>query len=317
MIERKIISIVIPAYNEAENVPAIAGKISALFRSLPFYSYEIIFVADGCTDKTIEMIKHLCHRKNIFYIELSRNFGHQLAVKAGLDHAKGDCVISMDCDQQHPIELIPALLSKWEEGYEVVYTIRKEDRRQHPAKRLSSRLYYGVLNKLSPVKLESGSADFRLIDRKVANVLKRFGENEPFLRGIIKWIGFSQHAIYYHPAERFAGKTKYTIKKMLRLALTGITSFSIRPLYIMVYLGFLFSALSILYIPYVIFTFYSGKEVSGWASLIMTVVFFGGLQVTFLGILGIYIGKMFMQTKSRPSYIIRSTNIKDDSPCSC
>lgn len=317
MIERKIISIVIPAYNETENVPAIAGKISALFRSLPFYSYEIIFVADGCTDKTIEMIKHLCHRKNIFYIELSRNFGHQLAVKAGLDHAKGDCVISMDCDQQHPIELIPALLSKWEEGYEVVYTIRKEDRRQHPAKRLSSRFYYCVLNKLSPVKLESGSADFRLIDRKVANVLKRFGENEPFLRGIIKWIGFSQHAIYYHPAERFAGKTKYTVKKMLRLALAGITSFSIRPLYIMVYLGFLFSALSILYIPYVIFTFYSGKEVSGWASLIMTVVFFGGLQVTFLGILGIYIGKMFMQTKSRPSYIIRSTNIKDDSPCSC
>lgn len=317
MIERKLVSIVIPAYNEAENIPAIAGRIAALFDSLLFYSYEIIFVADGCTDQTIATIEQLCDRGNIFYIELSRNFGHQLAVKAGLDHAQGDCVISMDCDLQHPVELIPELLSKWEEGYEVVYTVRMEDRRQHPAKRLSSRFYYGMLNKLSPVKLESGAADFRLIDRKVVNVLKRFNENEPFLRGLIKWIGFSQYAICYHPAERLSGKTKYTVKKMLKLALAGVTSFSIRPLYIMVYLGFLFSALSILYIPYVIYTFCSGREVSGWASLIMTVVFFGGLQVTFLGILGIYIGKMFMQTKSRPSYIIRSTNIKDYSPWSC
>ena len=308
----KQVSIIIPAYNEAENIPVICETIARIFSDLP-YQYEIILVVDGCTDNSLEVIQNLpLTNDRIFFIEFSRNFGHQLALKAGLDFANGDCVISMDCDMQHPPELLPQLLHKWEEGYEVVYTLRKEDKRLPLGKRISSKLYYKTLNSLSDVELDAGSADFRLLDKKVVEAFKRFHENEPFLRGLLKWIGFKQHALTYEPAPRFAGKTKYSFKKMTRLALQGVTSFSIKPLYIAVYLGFAFSMCSVLYIPYVLHAYYSGHEVSGWASLIMTVVFFGGLQLLILGIIGIYIGKMFLQSKNRPNYIIRSTNINSN-----
>lgn len=308
----KRVSIIIPAYNEAENIPVICETIARVFTDLP-YHYEMIIVIDGATDHTLTVIQNLIQTNNhIFFIEFSRNFGHQLALKAGLDHADGDCVISMDCDMQHPPELLPLLLEKWEEGYEVVYTLRNEDKKLPFGKRISSKLYYKTLNSLSDVELDAGSADFRLLDKKVVAAFKNFHENEPFLRGLLKWIGFSQYALTYEPAPRFAGKTKYSFKKMMRLALQGVTSFSIKPLYIAVYLGFAFSMCSVLYIPYVLHAYYSGYEVSGWASLIMTVVFFGGLQLIILGIIGIYIGKMFLQSKNRPNYIIRSTNINSN-----
>jgi len=309
----KRVSIIIPAYNEAENILVICQSIAHVFSGLP-YQYEIILVVDGCTDNTLEVIENLIQSNNrIFFIEFSRNFGHQLALKAGLDYADGDCVISMDADMQHPPELLPLLLEKWEEGYEVVYTIRKEDKKLPYGKRISSKVYYKTLNSLSDVELDSGSADFRLLDRKVVAAFKNFHENEPFLRGLLKWIGFKQYALTYDPASRFAGKTKYNFKKMTRLALQGVTSFSIKPLYIAVYLGFTFSMFSVLYVPYVLHAYCTGREVSGWASLIMTVVFFGGLQLIILGIIGIYIGKMFMQSKNRPNYIVRSTNINNPS----
>lgn len=306
----KLVSIIIPAYNEAENIPKICETIASIFLNLP-YQHEIILVADGCTDNTLEVIDELTKiYNNIFYIEFSRNFGHQLALKAGLDYADGDCVISMDCDMQHPPELLPLLLAKWEEGNEVVYTLRNEDKKLPFSKRISSKLYYKTLNSLSDVELDAGSADFRLLDKKVVVAFRNFHENEPFLRGLLKWIGYKQYALTYEPAPRYAGKTKYSFKKMIRLALQGVTSFSIKPLYIAVYLGFIFSMCSILYIPYVLHAYYSGQEVSGWASLIMTIAFFGGLQLIILGIIGIYIGKMFLQSKNRPNYIVRSSNIK-------
>lgn len=305
----KLISIVIPAYNESENIPKIAAAIENQFKSLP-YKYEIIMVADGCTDSTLEKIHELILiNKNIFYIEFSRNFGHQNALKAGLDHANGDCVISLDCDLQHPPEIIPEMLAKWESGYEVVYTIRKEDKKLPISKRFSSKLFYQMINKLSDVEIESGSADFRLLDKKVIRIMKNFHENEPFLRGLIKWIGFKQFSMEYSPNQRTLGKSKYNLKRMISFALQGVTSFSVRPLYGAIYLGFTFTMLSVLYLPYVLHAFHSGKEVSGWASIIMTIVFFGGLQLTILGIIGIYVGKMFMQVKDRPNYIIRSTNL--------
>ncbi len=307
----KLVSIVIPAYNEAENIPKICETITSIFRDLP-YVYEIILVVDGCTDNSLEVINELTkNNPHIFFIEFSRNFGHQLALKAGLDFADGDCVISMDCDMQHPPELLPLLLEKWEDGYEVVYTLRNEDKKLPLGKRITSKLYYKTLNSLSDVELDAGSADFRLLDRKVVTAFRNFHENEPFLRGLLKWIGFKQYALTYQPEQRYAGKTKYSFKKMMRLALQGVTSFSIKPLYIAVYLGFAFSLCSVLYIPYVLHAYYTGQEVSGWASLIMTVVFFGGLQLIILGIIGIYIGKMFLQSKNRPNYIVRSTNIKN------
>ena len=306
----KLVSIIVPAYNEAENIPVICAEIDSVFKDLP-YKYELILVADGCTDNTLDVINSLIKtNEHIYYIEFSRNFGHQLALKAGLDFASGDCVISLECDMQHPPGLIPDLLAKWEEGYEVVYTIREEDKKLPLGKRITSKLFYKALNSLSDVDLETGTADFRLLDKRVVSVIRNFTETEPFLRGLFKWVGFKQYAIKYEPTPRFCGKSKYSVKKMIRFALQGVTSFSVKPLYGAIYLGFGFSLLSILYIPYILQAFYSGKEVSGWASTIMTIVFFGGLQLIILGIIGIYIGKMFMQTKNRPNYIIRSTNIK-------
>ncbi len=306
----KLISIVIPAYNESENIPKTVPAILNLIKPLP-YRFEIIMVADGCTDNTLDKIQELAlEHKNIFYIEFSRNFGHQNALKAGLDHASGDCVISLDCDLQHPPEIIPEMLSKWESGYEVVYTIRKEDKKLPLSKRFTSKLFYDTINRLSDVEIESGSADFRLLDKKVVRIMKNFHENEPFLRGLIKWIGFKQFSMEYSPNQRTLGKSKYSLKRMISFALQGVTSFSVRPLYGAIYLGFTFTMLSILYLPYVLHAFHNGKEVSGWASTIMTIVFFGGLQLTILGIIGIYVGKMFIQVKERPNYIIRSTNLK-------
>ncbi|PST81601.1 glycosyltransferase [Pedobacter yulinensis] len=308
---KKLVSIVIPSYNEADNIPVIANRIDEVFSGLN-YRYELILVDDGSSDRSVDVINRLRETNiHVYYLEFSRNFGHQLAVKAGLDHACGDCVISMDCDLQHPPEAIPELLQKWEDGFEVVYTVREDDKDLSKRKRGSSSLFYTLLNALSDIELEPGAADFRLLDKKVVNVFRNFHESEPFLRGLVKWLGFRQYALHYTPAKRFSGKSKYTLKKMMRLALHGVTSFSIKPLYTAVYLGFVFSLASVLYVPYVIYAFYTGVEVSGWASVIMTIVFFGGLQLIILGIIGIYVGKMFMQSKNRPNYIVRSAVLPD------
>lgn len=307
----KLVSIVIPAHNEEENIIVIVDRIERVFEQLN-YTFEVLVVDDGGTDRTLEVIEELARtRNNFFYIEFSRNFGHQPALKAGLDFAKGDCVISLDADLQHPPEMFIQMLKKWEEGYEVVYTRRKEDKRQSFKKRKTSIYFYKLLNSLSSIEIEQGTADFRLLDRRAVDVFKDFKENDLFIRGLIKWLGFKQFAIDYIPEPRFAGASKYNVKKMMSLAIQGVTSLSIKPLHMAVYLGFFFSFISLLYIPYVLYALYIGKSVNGWASLITTVAFFGGLQLIILGIIGIYIGKMFMQTKNRPNYIIRSTNIKE------
>lgn len=306
---KKLVSVIIPAHNEEENIIVIIDRIEKVFEKL-LYNYEILVIDDGGTDKTLEVIKQLGkERQNLFFIEFSRNFGHQPALKAGLDHAKGDCLISLDADLQHPPELFTEMLAKWEEGFDVVYTRRLEDKNQSYHKRKSSYYFYKMLNALSDIEIEAGTADFRLLDKRVVNVFKDFKENDLFIRGLVKWLGFKQIAIDYVPSVRFAGASKYNIGRMRRLAVQGVTSLSVKPLHTAVYLGFFFSFFSLLYIPYVLYALYIGHEVSGWASLIMTVAFFGGIQLIILGIVGIYIGKMFMQTKNRPNYIIRSTNI--------
>jgi len=307
---KKLISVVIPAHNEEDNIVVIIDRLEKVFSNLN-YDFEILLVDDGSTDQTLSIIKTMAAVKPyLFYVAFSRNFGHQPALKAGLDQSKGDCVISLDADLQHPPELLTQMIEKWEEGFEVVYTRRKEDKNLSYGKRATSRYFYKLLNILSEIEIEPGTADFRLLDRKVVDVFKEFHENEPFIRGLIKWLGFKQFAIDYIPDKRFSGSSKYNLKKMRKLAVHGVTSLSIKPLYSAVYLGFLFSFLSILYVPYILHSFFTGQIVSGWASIIMTIVFFGGLQLIILGIIGIYIGKMFMQTKNRPNYIISSTNIK-------
>ncbi len=306
----KLVSVVIPAHNEEDNLVEIIGRIEKVFENLK-YSFEILLIDDGSKDNTLAIIKAMSLVKpNIFYIEFSRNFGHQPALKAGLDQANGDCVISLDADLQHPPELFTQMLARWEEGFDVVYTRRKEDKTLSLGKRKSSQYFYNLMNVLSDIEIEPGTADFRLLDRKVIDVFKEFKEDDPFIRGLVKWLGFKQYAIDYIPDKRFAGSSKYNLSQMRKLAMQGVTSLSVKPLHTAVYLGFTFSFLSLLYLPYVIYAFYFGHEVGGWASLIMTVVFFGGLQLIILGIIGIYIGKMFMQSKNRPNYIISSTNIK-------
>jgi dolichol-phosphate mannosyltransferase len=307
----KLISIVIPAHNEEDNIIVVVDRIEKVFAKLN-YDFEILVVDDGGTDSTLQVIKELAMVKtNFFYIEFSRNFGHQPALKAGIDHANGDCVISLDADLQHPPEMFVEMLSKWEEGNDVVYTRRKEDTRQSLKKRKTSKYFYSLLNALSDIEIEPGTADFRLLDRKVVDVFKKFKENDLFVRGLIKWLGFKQYGIDYIPELRFAGASKYSKKKMMRLAIHGVTSLSVKPLHMAVYLGFFFSFVALLYVPYVLYAFIQNQEVSGWASLIITIAFFGGLQLIVLGIIGMYIGKMFMQTKDRPNYIIRSTNLNN------
>jgi len=309
--KKKLVSIVLPAHNESGNIDIIYERIISSFPQ-SIYELEVIFVDDGSTDDTLHKIENLQSINNgVFFIELSRNFGHQNALKAGLDSAYGDCIISMDCDLQHPPEIISKLLEKWEEGFDIVYTRREESENLSYLKRKTSNLFYSFVSWLSDIKVEKGTSDFRLIDRRVADVFSRFRENDLFIRGLMKWVGFKQVAIDYHPDDRHSGHSKYTFSKMVGFAFNGITSLSIRPLYLAVYLGFMLSLLSFLYLPYVIWSYYySGHYAYGWGSVILTVVFFAGLQLCVLGIIGIYIGKMFMQVKDRPLYIVKSTNIK-------
>src|SRR5688572_14598218 len=302
------ISFVIPVYNEAANIPLLYKELVNTLAGIP-YACEFIFVDDGSTDDSLITIKRLSETdSNVFYIELSRNFGHQYALKAGLDLSRGDCVISMDCDLQHPPDVIKELIGKWEEGYDVVYTRRKEDKKLPRLKRKTSMLFYKLLNKISDVKLENGTADFRLMNRNILNAFSHLNESELFIRGLIKWTGFRQYAIDYNPRERHTGESKYTFKKMLSFAFRGITSFSVKPLKLIAYLGLVLFLISIVLVPYALISYFIGHVVSGWTSLMITIIFFGSLQLLMIGILGLYISKLVSQSKQRPLYFIRETN---------
>lgn len=307
----KRISIVVPAHNEEKNVAILHDKIREIFKDLEDYGYELIFVNDGSTDATQCVLEALAKEfQEVKFIEFSRNFGHQMAVKAGLDHAKGDAVISMDADLQHPPELIPEMIHQWENGNDIVYTVRTYPKEISKFKKRTSDLYYNIITKLSDIEIEKGSgSDYRLIDAQVLTVVKDMNEDNLFLRGLFKWIGFRQVGVAFTAGVREHGESKYNLKKMIKFAVTGVTAFSVKPLYIATYLGVLFSILSIIgYSVYVFYALFTHTEISGWASLIMTVVFFGGMQLIILGILGLYIGKIFKQVKNRPAYIIRSKN---------
>lgn len=306
----KNIAIVIPTFNEEGNIQVMVTALHKVMEKLP-YTFSFIFVDDGSNDSSLEQLKEISKNDNaVFYIELSRNFGHQNALKAGVDSTKADAVITMDGDMQHPPELIPLLIQKWEEGYDVVYTRRAEDKSLSYFKKKTSSSFYKIMNYLSEVNFEQGTADFRLMDKKVVEVFKDFSENELFIRGLVNWLGFKQFAVDYQPAERYSGKSKYTVKKMIQFALQGITSFSTRPLHIAIFLGFGLTFFAFLfYSIYVLYSIYFGHVISGWTSVIATIVFFGGLNLIVLGIIGMYIGKLFMQSKQRPNYLIKSTNI--------
>lgn len=307
----KKISIVIPAHNEEGNVALVHQKIKEVFDDMPDYGFEIIFVNDGSRDNTQQKLEELSKKYDeVKFIEFSRNFGHQPAVKAGMDKANGNAVISMDGDLQHPPELIPEMIKKWEEGYDIVFTVRTYPKQISYFKRKTSDFFYKILSSLSDVNLtKGGGSDFRLMDANAVEVMRSFNEDDLFLRGLTSWMGYKQTGIEFTASERSSGESSYNLKKMITFAFTGITAFSVKPLYIAAYLGFLFSGISVIgYGLYVLYAFIAKTEISGWASLIMTIVFFGGLQLIILGIIGIYLGKIFKQVKERPNYIIKNKN---------
>lgn len=299
------LTIVVPVYNETQNIPVLVSKLNEVLPTTGCH-FNILFVDDGSEDETLAIIKQQATAfNNVHYISFSRNFGHQNALKAGFDSCDADAVITMDGDMQHPPEILPAMIELWQQGNDIVYTIRKDQLETGVFKKTTSNMFYNVINSLSDIELEKGTADFRLLDRKVVNVMKDLKEHDLFWRGLVKWLGFKQAAIEYEAAKRFQGKSKYTLKKMRELALKGITSFSTKPLSFAIYLGFFSALISVLYIPYALISETTGHAVSGWASVILTIAFFGGIQLMILGIIGMYLGKLFMQSKQRPHYIIK------------
>jgi glycosyltransferase involved in cell wall biosynthesis len=302
------ISIVVPVYNEAANIPVLYKELAGQLSTTP-YSYEFVFVDDGSTDDSLQITKELAKQHdNVFFVELSRNFGHQYALKAGLDMSSGDCVVSMDCDLQHPPEVVLKLIRKWEEGYDVVYTRRHPNKNLSWVKRKTSSLFYALMDKMSDLKLESGTADFRLMNRNVLDAFAHLNESELFIRGLVKWAGFKQTAIDYQPGERYSGETKYNLKKMMSFAFRGITAFSVRPLQMIAYLGIFLFLVSMILVPYALISYAMGRAISGWTSLMISVIFFGSLQLLMTGVLGLYISKLVIQSKQRPHYFIRNTN---------
>src|SRR6056297_2458768 len=298
------VSVIIPSFNEESNIKPLFDAIS---KNTKEYNVELIFIDDGSSDKTLENIKNLASQSiDIRYISFTRNFGHQNALKAGYDFATGDCIISMDGDMQHPPELIPEMIRLWQQGYKIVSTKRKHTKSLSFFKRFTSRLYYKILNFFSEIKIENGSSDFRLLDKKVVQELKKFNENYLFFRGLIPWLGFSQIQLEYIESQRFSGKTKYSFSKMLHFASDGITSFSVKPLKISIYLGFIIAFIAFLYILYAIYiSIFTNNAITGWTSTIISILFIGGIQLIMIGILGNYLGKLFMENKKRPNYIIK------------
>ncbi|MBK7096725.1 MAG: glycosyltransferase family 2 protein [Saprospiraceae bacterium] len=305
------ISIVIPCYNEEGNVKLIYDSVSSV---LSEYNIEIVFVDDNSKDNTLNIIQNLADKDpHVKYVSFSRNFGHQSALRAGLEYASGDCVISMDGDMQHPPELLPQLIKKWEEGYDIVYTMRKDVENVSFFKRVTSSLFYKLINSLSDIEINEGSADFRLLDKRIVKILVNdITEYHLFYRGLISWIGYKQAGIEYIPNKRFSGKTKYSIGKMINFAIDGITSFSIKPLKLAILLGISLSVLSALYGIYALYmSIFTNETVKGWTSVLVSILFIGGVNMILLGIIGEYVGKLYIQSKKRPYFLVKETNIKN------
>jgi dolichol-phosphate mannosyltransferase len=304
------VSIVIPIMNEEGN---IARLIERLRLSLAEYgNHEIIFVDDGSNDETLSVIKKYREDdKRIKFLSFSRNFGHQSALKAGLDASDGDCVISMDGDLQHPPELINEMISIWMQGYDIVYTVRQDKNQTSLLKRKTSQFFYKLLNRLSDIQIDQGVADFRLLDRNIVDMVSRFQENPLFFRGIIKWMGFRQYALTYSPEQRSWGVTKYSFRKMMRFAVLGITSFSVKPLQISTVIGTIIAIMSFGYGIYaLLMKILTDATVPGWTSMLIIVSFIGGIQLIMLGILGVYLGKLFIESKRRPSYLVKEQGLE-------
>jgi dolichol-phosphate mannosyltransferase len=305
------LSIVIPVYNEEMNIGKLNTRVENAMNSMDL-TWEIIYINDGSHDRSLEILKMLAvTNTHIRFIDLSRNFGHQLAISAGIEHSRGEYTVIMDGDGQDPPELIPDLYAKAKEGFEVVYAKRKKRDGENFLKKFTAKIFYRVLAKITTIEIPVDTGDFRIIHRKIQQLLKQMPEQHKFIRGQISWLGFNQTFLEYDREERMGGATKYTFRKMMTLALDGISSFSTWPLRIATIGGFIVSAISFALIVYTLYQKYFGTTEPGWASLNISILFIGGIQLIGIGILGEYLGRISENVKNRPHYIIRETNMDD------
>jgi dolichol-phosphate mannosyltransferase len=307
---RPVVSIVVPLYNEAGNVRPLLERLGAVTARLGDEAdFEIVLVNDGSTDGTLAAIREEMRRRpHVVLVNLSRNFGHQLAATAGLEIAAGDAMVLMDGDLQDPPELIEAFLRKWRQGYDVVYAVRRTRQGESRFKVFTARVFYRIIKRLTKIAIPLDAGDFRLMSRRVVEALRRSPERHRFLRGMVSWVGFNQVSVEYDRDVRHAGTTKYPIAKMVRFAMDGITSFSDIPLRFASYFGFTVSAIAFIYalivIAFKLFSLNPPAYTPGWASTIVAVLFLGGVQLMSLGILGEYLGRVYDEVKGRPLYLI-------------
>lgn len=302
-----VFTVIAPVYNELDNLPIFYERLRQTMDSTG-ETWELILVDDGSTDGSTELIRKLAREDSrVRPVIFSRNFGHQIAITAGWDYSRGEAVIVIDSDLQDPPEVILDLITKWREGYEVVYAVRREREGESWFKLLTAALFYRLICRITDVNIPMDAGDFRLMDRKVINVLIKMRERHRFPRGMSAWVGFRQVGVPYRRAARYAGETKYPLKKMLRLALNAITGFSYFPLQLATFLGFLSAGISIIAIPIAIAIrlWGSHNELGGQATTLIAVLFLGGVQLISLGILGEYIGRLYDEAKGRPLYIVR------------
>ena len=305
----KKISLIIPMYYEQEVAEVCYKSVKKVLNELnETYEHEIIFINDGSKDKTLDILQKIAEfDKNVKIISFSRNFGHQAAVTAGLKYATGDAIIIIDADLQDPPELIPDMIAKWEQGYEVIYGKRKRRDGESAFKLFTAKAFYATLNKLSDIEIPKDTGDFRLVDKKVVDVINLLPEHNKFLRGLFSWVGFEQYAYEYERKERFAGKTKYPLKKMLKLASDGIIGFSTKPIKIIGGFGVTFVIISIIILLYYILSKIFGwtNVIKGWTSIMFAITFVGGVVLLALWIIGEYLVRIYDETKQRPQYIIK------------
>lgn len=302
----KSITIIIPAYNEAESFEDIKKCMSQVIKDNPNYSWMFLLINDGSTDHTLQLMKELHNNDNHYhYIDLSRNYGKEIAIMAGIDHVVTDAAIIMDADMQHPTNVIPEMLRYWEEGYDDIYAQRQTSNESF-LKQNTSKLYYKILQKSTNIPIQKDTGDFRLLDKKCIEALKSMHEIDRNNKGMFSWIGFKKIGITYQQNQRQYGKTKWSYYKLLNLALTGITSFTTTPLRFASFFGIIVSFMAFLYLVYIIIkTILYGDPVQGYPTLMVTILFLGGIQLIALGIIGEYLSHIFNETKKRPGYFIR------------
>lgn len=304
-----LLSVIVPVYNEIECLQSCYERITAVLVGMSDrYNYEIIFVDDGSSDASPIILNRLALAdSNVRVLSFSRNFGHQIAVTAGLDYAVGNAVVIIDADLQDPPEVIPQFVQKWEEGMKIVYGVRGKRKGETYFKIFSAKIFYRLLQKLSDHRLPFDAGDFRLVDRVVVQVIRSVRERNRYMRGLIIWTGFSQCGVTYEREQRHEGVSKYTFSKMVKLAFDGLTSFTEKPLYLAGYLGLFIVLLAIANIIYMIYqhSLHPETVVPGWTSLLIVILFLGGTQLIFLSLLGLYIGRIYIETKQRPLYILQ------------